>query len=847
MPLVSALPAALAALFLFVVPGFIVLALLPQEDRDALGADEALFLAGATSVLVSAWLGLVLAEAGRFSLVLAGAILAAASLVAAAAFRRRLRWPLRAPERWGALLPAVAVLALALVLEARPSEYIVGGRDPGAYVAAMGLIGRTGGIVYTDPGVLSIPKEDLPLFYGTPGKGPFAGARFMGFDLESPGTGRVVPQFFHLFPAFGAYLFQAMGVKGALATPPVFAILGTLGGFFTLRRLLGPAPALLASLLLGSNVVQVWFARYPVSETVSQFLVFLGLLAFLHWEERGSVAFGVLAGAAFGVSLLVRIDSVLIAVPLGIWLAIRLGDGSLSWRRSLGLVVPFALLAMHSALHAAVFTRKYLLDITSRPYWHHPPMVWAGGAVAAAVAIAAAPRLGPVAVRWLEARGDSLRAIVAAALVATALYAYFVRPQLSVWAGGDGNDPVLAWESPGALKALGFHRLAAHDAQSLARLGWFVTPGGLALGVLGLVVMIREWRPRYLMPVLTALTFSLFYLYKIRVYNDYYFALRRYVPVTIPFLMASIALLLVRFGSRGGWRRTAAAGVALILFTAFARDTARVWRHVDWQGSVKFVADVARRFGPEDVVVFEQPRSIHLLSLPLWAHFGVNALELARFNPDPDRLSHLVQAWRGRYRHIYFVHTYRTNLCGMFLERVQDYPFGTFEWERSYGGPPRGPEPRGLHFTISRVVPPEELKVPPLPEVDVGGSDDFQVSGFFDKEGGEELTFRWTGSCASVYVPGAKPGARLVVRTGIGKRPPTPPVVVKVSLSGHELGRFEATPGWREDAFTLPAALPPGPPLVRLDVPAFRPSNVWRGDPDTRELGVMVDWIRVVP
>ena len=62
--------------------------------------------------------------------------------------------------------------------------------------------------------------------------------------------------------------------------------------------------------------------------------------------------------------------------------------------------------------------------------------------------------------------------------------------------------------------------------------------------------------------------------------------------------------------------------------------------------------------------------------------------------------------------------------------------FGTYEWERAYARKPRGPEPRALHFRISRVVPPEDLQVPPLREIDVGGSDDLQVSGFYDKEGG---------------------------------------------------------------------------------------------------------------
>jgi len=126
---------------------------------------------------------------------------------------------------------------------------------------------------------------------------------FMGFPLERPETGRVYPEFFHLFPAFGAYLYAAMGVRGALATPAVFGVLGTLAVYFALRRLFGLGPALLGGLLLGGNAVQVWFARYPVSETVSQFLFFLAL-PFIGWFERprplpDSIATAVLpAGAA---------------------------------------------------------------------------------------------------------------------------------------------------------------------------------------------------------------------------------------------------------------------------------------------------------------------------------------------------------------------------------------------------------------------------------------------------------------------------------------------------------------------------------------------------------------------
>jgi hypothetical protein len=191
------------------------------------------------------------------------------------------------------------------------------------------------------------------------------------------------------------------------------------------------------------------------------------------------------------------------------------------------------------------------------------------------------------------------------------------------------------------------------------------------------------------------------------------------------------------------------------------------------------------------------------------------------------------------------VHTYITDLCGLFLERVEDLSFGTYEWKRGYDEKPRGKDPRAFHFRISRVVPPEELQVPPLREIDIGGSDDLQVSGFFGKEGGGDRTFRWTGRCGSVYLPGARGGDEVIVTAATGRRPVGVPVPVSVSVSGQAVGRFEAGPDWAEHALRLPDPLPPGPPVLRFDVPTFRPANVWPGDEDARDLGVMLDRIRL--
>lgn len=839
MSLVGTLPAALSGLALFLLPGLLFLALLPREEQETTPLDEALFLLVGTSVAASAWVALLLGELGFFSLLRAALVLAAATFLLALLRRRDLSWP-RPKAGAGALLPAGLLLALCLALQARPSQYIVGGRDPGAYIAAMGLIARTGGIAYVDPLVLAVPAEDAEIFFRHPEKPEaFSWSRFMGFDLERPQTGRVFPEFFHLFPAFGAYLFAAMGVKGALATPVVFAVLGTTGVYLAFRRLLGGAPALLGTLLLATSVVHVWFARFPVSETASLFLLFLALLALARFEETGSPAFAGLASAALGLSLLVRIDAMLVILPFGLYLGYRLARRDLPPRPLVALLLPFALLAAHAALHAWLFSRKYLLQVLTRRYWSHPPEAWGALALLALLGLSFVLGQGPRLTAFLDRHERRLRRAAAASIVALAAYAYFLRPALSAWAGGDGNDPLRALPDPGILKALGFDRLAAHDAGAFFRLGWFVTPAGLALGVAGFVLAVLEGRRKLLFPVLLASSFAGFYFYKIRIWNDYFFALRRFSPVVLPFLLACAALALARLAARNKRSRVLGGLLTVYLLGAFAGDTRRIAGFTDWRGSVDFVRDLARRFSRDDAVLFEQPRSIHLLSLPLWAAYGANTLEFARFNPDPERLRHLLAAWRGRFKNVYFVHTPRTDLCGIFLERVQPFSFGTFEWERTYDRPPRAPRFQSLHFTLSRFVAPSELKVPPLPEVDIGGSDDVQVSGFFDKEILDNTrTYRWSGACGSLYFPGLQPGGVLAMTVSAGERPA--PVEVEVSLSGVPLGSFTAGPEFETVRLPLPAALPEEPWLLRLDVPSWRP-----GERDGRELGVMLDRVRV--
>lgn len=862
-----------AAFVLLLLPGLVFLSLLRPSDRDRLGLDLRLFLTGAISVAFSSWLALLLAELGVFGTARAAAVemvLASLALLAARLLGHRPSLPFGRPKSLSAVLPALLVAIVAFLLHARPSEYIVGGRDPGAYVSAMGVIARTGAITHLDPVVASIPEEDLSLFYANLDEPPFkfslevnedrpqpSWPRFMGFELDHPKSGLITPQFFHLFPAFGAYLFETMGVRGALATPPIFGILGTLATFFLARRMFGPTVAILSALGLATTVLQVWFARYPVSEGFSQFLILAGLIAHRQDLESDTRAFGWLSGALLGLTLLVRIDSVLLLLPLGLWAGFQIAQRPPQWKsRLFSLLLPFVLLLAHAALHAVLFSKRYAHQILTRRYWSHPLSLWLLLAVLALIAAFVIWRFGPRFIARLDQHQDSLRMAALVVLGALALYALAVRPSLSAWAGGDGNPKAERLESPGVLQDLGFQRLAAHDAQALPRYSWFVGAPALALALLGLAFFLKRVEGADLLALSVFLVFSAFYFYKIRVFNDYFFAMRRYVPVTLPFTFILAALALVTLARRSKPWRLFAATAGLLALGASLAHTRPILSFVDWKGSVRFVADVARRFGPQDVVLFEQPKNIHLLSLPLWGLHGANALEFRRFNPDPERLSHLIAAWRRTYRNIYFVTSFRTDVCGLFLERTQNFRFTSSEFEWTYDRVPSRPEPRVVEFFLSRVIEPTTLRVTTEPIIDIGGSGDLQTSGFFEAEATGDRTYRWTGGCldergnatGSVYVPAATDGASLRVRATAHLRPQNAkPARVRAFFDEVPIGEFTADGSWRDFEIRLPDPLPQGSKILRLEVPAWRPTNTDPLATDTRDLGIMVDRIEVRP
>lgn len=688
-------------LFLY-LPGYML-------DRVFLGAASA--VSGierhvsrvVVSVLLTGWLALLLAEVGIFSaslligliaaLCLAGALLRRDGPTATPAGGRRSPPLGIIADRPGAAARATRPAALAAIcfdhvllatvlifgaLVARPFEVIRGGLDAGVYANTGIAIARTGAIVQHDPIVAEIGRRSAAgdetaqhierNLLGVQRSDRYIATRYRaaGFFINDGdlASGRVVPQFFHLWPVwlgvFAALLgptlgLVATGAAGALGV----VLLGLLG-----RRLGGPLVGMLAAGFLALLTPQVWFSRMPTSEALAQALLLAGLWAWTHFADavsrRERIWWGVIVGAAFGQLTLTRIDGVF-AAGLTIALLIYVAY-TRRWHvgySALALTLGAALL--HILLHILLIARAYFFDTAyarlqdfaftiylSLPFlsegmskqfrfrgsskYMDPYRIWVELAAIALVLVAMVvlwrwrrPLLlaETMVLRW---RGWLLSAAIIVLGLLT-VYAYLIRPEiitadalrnplqpdnwlrLQGYIGAPIEVPLDKYCEPGKkcktteIIALG----------NMARFGWYLSPLGVLLGVAGGLLLWRRLDRRSWLFVLIATIYALFYIRSLYGTGDqtYIYILRRYVPLVYPAFVLSMAYALVALLGRAagqqsplGWLRRGAVGlIAASLLLFFAVTGRTVYAHVEYEGTLAQLETLSSRFAPQDVIL----------------------------------------------------------------------------------------------------------------------------------------------------------------------------------------------------------------------------------------------------
>lgn len=830
----------LSLLALAYLPGALVfrLPIADRAKRAALPAEERLFWNVLLSLVFSSVLCLSLAAVNlyRFDRLLWIVAIFCAALVLLARGRLRLA-PSAPPPTWTALLPlGLVLLGLYLNSFVPPSEYIIGGRDPGIYMNEGIQIAQRGGLAIHDPVAAAVPAEYRNLFFPKSDDPSYYSNRFMGFFLLNPDSGTVVGQFPHLFPSWIALGYGVNGLTGARGVTALSAVLGLVAVYFAGVRLLGRAAAFAGTTLLALNIVQIWYARYPNAEIAMQPLVFAGLAAYARAQLDDNRFFAPVAALLFTLAVFAHLTAVLaIAGVAAAALVGRIDGRRLRW----SLLVPLAA--------GTIVAVVYLVTIL--PPYFQVPLGFIRNLTAAHLVVVAA--LAAVAVVLLRGAGQpafiaKARQWMPPALIAivwvAASYAYFFRA-----AGG---------------------RLAPHDADALRTFTTFyLTPIGLAVALVGFAILTRRsiWSGGALL--FTATIFSFFFFYKIRVVPEHFWAARRFLAVILPssLLLAGAAAftnvaLPARWSSRLGERPIhyvrAAAGAVLVLALGIHYFSASraILRHVEYAGLIPRLEQLADTFGDDDLVLVESrgASDTHVLALPLAYIYRRNVLVLARTNPNKRMFREFLSFARQRYRRIFFVGAGGTELLSrsIAVEPVRGERFQVPEYESEWNGYPRRVRFKEFDFAIYEFVPRPDTGDGFT--LDVGTADDLYVRRFLAKERHPTgFTFRWTRDESYVSILGTTPDQRqLTLWLDSGGRPAAAgPADVQVFLNSTRLGAVTVG-GYGPYRFTIPPKLAASmsqdedAAQLRILSRTWNPAKVL-GSPDTRDLGVMVDRIEI--
>jgi hypothetical protein len=830
---------AIAVLLVAYVPGALIMRLPVgnRPKRALLPAEERMFWSVVLSLVVGSIAVLGLAAAGwyRFDRLLwfDGGFAVLVILLA----RGRLSFgPGVSRPTWAALLPAALVAGgLWVDFMVPPAEYVMGGKDPGAYMNEGVQIAQRGTLVIADSVARGVPMPFRALFFNRVDDPTYFASRFMGFYLLNPDTGAVVGQFPHLFPAWIAVAYGVDGLTGARAVIGLWAVLGLVAVYFAGARLIGRAAAAAGAGLLAVHVMQVWYSRYPNAEIVVQALVFAAILAYARADRDGDPLFAPIAALLLVLAMFAHMSGAFAVAGVGA--AALLGfveDG----RPRLAFTVPLLLGTALALVYLATFIPPYFALPAGFINNLGPSRQAAFAAVVIVVAVMAL---------WARsaAKGSGLRwapAVLTAVVWLLAIYAYFFR------VAGDS--------------------LASYDADSLRTFtSFYLTPYALAAALLGFALVARSLSSTAPL-LLTLVTFSLFFFFKIRVVPVHFWAARRFLAVILPgalLLVGAAAFGPIRWSEAGqAWtdrsipfRARTAIGLLLVLLLGWHYFAAAqpILKHVEYAGLIPRVERLAAMIGDDDLVLVEARAAsdAHVLALPLAYIYARKVLVLASASPDKQSFREFLIWAHSRYRRIIFMGGGGTELLSraMTVKPVQGDRFQIPEYESALDAYPRGVRFKEFDLSVYEFLPGVPTAVDF--DLDVGATDDLYVRHFYAKErDGQGVTFRWTKDFSYVSILGTRPGDRhLTVWMSNGGRPTSAGAAqVRIALNGNPVGTVTVGAGLQPYRFELPEDLAAAVSRseeaaeLRLDTPTWNPSRTL-GGPDDRELGVMVDRVEL--
>ena len=586
-----------------------------------------------------------------------------------------------------------------------PSEYILGGWDPGVYLTSGACISKYHSINFFDEFLSKLSPEERSIFISA-GSGVYE--FFPGMRVMNPPDGNTVgPQFFHMYPTLLAWAFGLARLQGSLAVNPLIGLACIVVIYALCRAITHSRIALLGAALLFANPVQIWMARFQNSEMLVQLYFLLGFLFLFsahlqsfdpvneNSSKRWLFTAYILSALCFWIALLTRYDFLLVVVPIS-----AIGICSLAWEttpQSLrrARLVWLTLLGtgmIHTFIHHKIVAYRYYP--LSNIFEPAVAILIAGSIILTFGIRHFFKKIDKIWKSWSK----YIRWTGAIAVFFAAIYATFIRPQN------------LALDS----ERFNFLNLAS-----------FVSEPIMILALIGIITtLLNSKRFEEGVFILTGVLVTTIVIHNKFIDPFYLWGARRFIPVAFPFLFVAavlgfkymlefVDLFLKRykFYFINRWASTALSiGFAITYFIMTQPNRLELSGFRDFSGLTEFFQEMSKKIPQADLIVTQERGVAEIL------HFYYDLPAVYLRNTEPKQLEILQSTILKRLKENQKILILTQDkelyhhLDGLTLKALEEFTWKGKRLNDSRSGFPKGTKERGFDLILLEVSTSTQLK-----------------------------------------------------------------------------------------------------------------------------------------
>ena len=656
--------------FIMFIPGFLLYNL-SVKDKLPIDFFEIVFIKTLASLLISGWIGLILAELGCFSLknlIIGLLIFSSICTILILKFKRNLSFKnLIKPKINYKSIMLIIILLAAIKFFFLPGENITINQDDVVIVNHGVNIVNTGSIFGHDPILNEVKHKNL--FYDFQQKKH----QFPGFGFcFNPTTKRITFHYLDFYPVLLAIFYLLLGVEYFLYLTPLLALFAVISVYITAKHMFSWEVGILSSLFLTLNFTQIWFARYPCAEIITQLLIFSGLFIIILLLKYKKPFFAFFSAFIFSTLMLVRLDSLFTAWSFVIIVILLQLTGKFKNKIISVLSFSYFIFYCWALIHNYIFDKLYVLipskfllftklvfgaefqklHLISYIFFYGFPALLLVGATLTIWHSKIIPKL----LQYIpDFEWKKIRYILPFLIAIPFIILYINRYPYS--------DGLIGRK------------------QTLLIIQSFLTPVGLLLSIIGLIIIMHnnllnanllkyEKSLSILCLIIISLPHVIFYIF-LSLYNQPVFpwGFRRYIPIVFPFFIICLSYILIKIYkyqfnnvSKRSIRlksivpKIFSLGLVSFLFISmlFQNLGSGILTHREFEGLIEDTKLFSSYFDRKSIILFYPISYLTGISVPLKYIFNRNTILLPKLETNDDFFKQ-ISLWKSKNRRVYIV------------------------------------------------------------------------------------------------------------------------------------------------------------------------------------------------